>query len=386
LAAKLECPDSYIAITDNWCYFGNIMVDSFKENTFDPYVINVSSECPQGRNIPFRLIAIEDAFVDTFQFNMVAGSYSYLVWNPDPTPSSGQTINSLLTSLGYNGNYTTNLLSMQPLDMYRAIFVCCGVYSNNYRIAVNGQEATALTSYINNGGTVYMEGGEVWYYDPLVGGHNFCSLFGLQGIADGASDMGPVVGQTGRFTQGMNFSYSGENNYMDHINPTTGILIFVDGNNAYNCGVAYNAGSYRTVGTSFEIGGLVDANAPSTKRALLDSIMHFFGIFAVGNEEGIAENNPFSTSQVLKLYPNPFKSSAGIRIQLAPIANTKASLKIFNTAGSCVKSFSIGNSSQAKNLFWNGRDNSGARLPAGVYFVNLELDNKSVIKRIILVN
>ena len=388
LAAKLECSDSYITITDNWHYFGSLPVDSIIENTSDPYVVYVSPSCPQGHSIQFQLIAIEGngTFFDTFRFNMVAGSYSYLVWNPDLTPSPGQTINSLLTSLSYNGNYTTNLLSMQPLDMYRAIFICCGMYSNNYRIAANGQEAMALVNYINNGGCVYMEGGDVWYYDPTYGGHNFCSLFGLSALADGTADLSQVSGFSGTFTSGMNFNYGGENSWVDHITPTAGFTIFQISTGAYNCGVAYNAGNYRTVGTSFELGGLIDASAPSTKRALLDSIMHFFGIFVQGNEEGIEENNLLSRTKVLKLYPNPFKSTDGLIIQLAPIASTKASLKIFNTTGSCVKTFSIGNSSQAKNLFWDGRDNSGTTLPTGVYFVNLDLDNKNIIKRVILVN
>jgi hypothetical protein len=335
------------------------------------------------------LIAIvgNGIFIDTFRFNMVAGSYGFLVWNPDPTPSPGQTLNSTLTALGYTGNYTTDLLSMQPLDMYRAIFVCCGMYSNNYHITASGSEANALISYLNNGGCIYLEGGDVWYYDPLTGGQNFGPLFGISGITDGTGDLSNAVGCLGSFTQGMIFGYGGENSYVDHINPTSGFAIFNSGGfTGYTCGVAYNAGTYRTVGTSFELGGLIDGTAPSTKSALLDSIMHFFGIFAAGSDEGIVDNNQRNISQQLKLYPNPFKLGDGVRIQFTSSVNTKPSLKIYNTTGSCVKTFSIGSSERSQSLFWDGRDNSGLKLPAGIYFVNLESGHKTIIERVILVN
>lgn len=383
LTTTLQSSDPYITITDNSGYFGSLVVDSTKENTNDPYTVTISSSCPSGHNVQFRLIATDGSFIDTFEFSLVVGSYHYLVWNPDPIPASGQAINSTLMANGYTGNYTQNLLTEPTLDIYQAIFVCCGIYPDNYRIGATSPEATALVNYLNNGGRVYMEGGDVWYYDPQVGGYNFGSLFGLVGTADGTSDVGPVVGQTATFANGMYFNYSGENNYIDHLDATTGNVIFYDGNNSYNCGVAYNAGTYRTVGLSFELDGLVNASAPSTKTVLLDSIMHFFGIFP----QGIEENTRSAViRQGLRLYPNPFKLREGLRIQFAPLANTKASLKIYNTLGNCVKTITVNPSIKTNSIIWDGTDDYGRMLPAGVYFVNLNLDSKTLIERVVLVN
>ncbi|MCX8014835.1 MAG: hypothetical protein N2748_02335, partial [candidate division WOR-3 bacterium] len=233
LKTTLISSDPDITIFDNSGYFGALAIDSIKENIADPYIVSVSAICPQGHSANFKLIATESSYSDTFSFTLIVGTYHYLVWNPDPTPTPGQTIHNTLNTLGYSGAITTNLLSEPDLSMYRSIFICCGVYPNNYRIPANGAEATAITNYLNNGGRVYLEGGEVWYYAPLVGGHNFGSLFGIQGVSDGSADMGPVVGVTNTFTTGMNFNYAGENNYMDRINATTGFVIFVDGNNSY---------------------------------------------------------------------------------------------------------------------------------------------------------
>lgn len=386
LSTLLQSSDSYITIVDASGIFGGLIVDSTKENTNDPYTITVSSSCPSGHNVQFQLIAIDGAFVDTFQFSLVIGSYHYLVWNPDPIPASGQAINSTLIANGYTGNYTQNLLTEPTLDIYQSIFVCCGIYPDNYQIGAASPEATALVSYLNNGGRVYMEGGDVWYYDPQVGGYNFSSLFGLVGTADGTNDIGPVVGQTGTFTNSMYFNYSGENNYIDNLNATTGYVIFYDGNNSYNCGVAYNAGTYRTVGLSFELGGLVNASAPSTKAILLDSIMHFFGLYLPGIEEN---NQITATNKLLRIYPNPVRLGQGLRIQFTPSTNTKASLKIYNTMGSCVKTIypPTNNHQLTTNYYiiWDGTNDRGIDVPAGVYFIKLNLDKKKIIERIVMI-
>lgn len=382
LNTTLQSSSPYVTINDNSGYFGSILIDSIKENTADPYQITVSPSCPQGHNAIFRLIASEGSFSDTFNFTLVVGSYHYLVWNPDITPSSGQTIHNLLTFNGYTGAITTNLLAEPTLDIYRSIFICCGVYPNNYRIAANGAEATAIINYLNNGGRVYMEGGEVWYYDPQVGGHNFNTMFGLVGVSDGSGDMGPVIGVSNTFTAEMNFNYSGENNYMDRINATTGYVIFQDGNNSYNCGVAYNAGTYRTIGVSFEFGSLVDGIAPSTKQILIDSIMKFFGIVLSGVQE--TPKTQIGSVQ-FRIYPNPIKIGKQVYFQCPADNYREVKVQIYNTLGSCVKTINIKNY-QENIIGWDGKDDYNQKLNAGVYFIDLVLDNhKKISYRVVLV-
>ena len=67
------------------------------------------------------------------------------------------------------------------------------------------------------------------------------------------------------------------NSYIDHIAPIGGAeAVFLNVTPAYINGVAYDGGTYRTVGASFEFGGLVDATVPSTKGHLLMKILEFF--------------------------------------------------------------------------------------------------------------
>ena len=386
LNSTLECNDQYITITDNSGYFGAVAVDSSKENIGDPYVVSASINAPQGHSADFRIIFNEGAFVDTFEFPMVIGSYHYMIWNPDPTPTPGLAMDSILTSMGYTGNYSTTLTT-DNLDMYSAIFVCVGIFSNNYVITAGSPEATALVNYLNAGGNMYLEGGDVWYYDPMGSGYNFCPLFGIQAVSDGTGDCGPVAGEVGTFTQDMIFQYGGENSWIDHINPTgTGFLIFHDTDNNYNCGVANDAGTYKTVGLSFELGGLVDAGAGNTRQDLLDSIMTFFEITT-----GVEEITKLDAkAPLLQLSPNPFTYFTDIRYQITDNGNTsnnaKAELKIFDASGRMVKDFALSSViGHPLSVKWDGTDQRNRKLSAGVYFVQLQTETHTESQKAILI-
>jgi hypothetical protein len=316
---------------------------------------------------------------------MVIGSYHYMVWNPDPTPNPGMAMDSLLTSLGYTGNYSTTLTT-DNLEMYRAIFVCVGIYSNNYVINAGSPEAIALVNYLNAGGNMYLEGGDVWYYDPLGSGYNFCPLFGMQAVADGTSDGGPFAGEVGTFTQDMIFQYGGENSYIDHINPIgTGFLIFHDTNNNYNCGVANDAGTYKTVGLSFELGGLIDAGAGNTRQDLLDSIMGFFEITTEVEEITKLDVK----APLMQLSPNPYRTTTTIRYSIldSRYLTQNPLIKIYDASGRLVKSIDLASSiqNQESTISWHGDDNAGRKLSAGVYFVQLQTDTHTESQKAILI-
>jgi hypothetical protein len=384
LNTTLECNDAYITITDNAGYFGAVAVDSIEENTNDPYVVSTDASAPQGHLVDFRLIATDGAFVDTFDLSLVIGSYHYMIWNPDPTPTPGMTMHTLLTALGYTGIYSTTL-NTENLEMYRTIFVCVGIYPSNYMINNGSQEATALVNYVNHSGNLYLEGGDVWYYDPAVGGYNFGPLFGILPRGDGSTDLYGVAGLSGTFTEGMNFSYAGQNNYIDHLGTTgTGFSILRNGSNTDTIGVANDAGTHSTVGASFELGGLVDGSGISTKAALLDSIMHFFGIDLTGIEDTtkIDVQNP-----VLQLTPNPFCNTIAIRYSVVdegyPIHNL--TVKIYDTSGRLVKSFRITPYALRSTLSWDGRDDQNRMVPDGIYFVHIKADQQHATAKIILV-
>ncbi len=384
VSAILRCSSSYISIIDSTGMYAPMPPDSTASNNADPFSVYSAETTPVGTTVGFELVLTQGYYCDTLQFSLCIGAIHYYIWNPDLTPTPGQNIHSILGDLGYSGDHGSILAA--DLNLYQSVWICLGVYPSNYVISSNSPAAINLTEYLQNGGRAYLEGGDVWYYDPLGSGHNFCPLFGIDATADGAGDMGPLVGVSSTFTSGMSFGYGGENSFMDHISPasTGAFLIMRDSDNSYDCGVAYDQSTYRTVASSFELGLLNDASPPSTRTVLLDSIMHFFGITT-----GVEENTimPGMTGPLLSVFPNPFTTMLHIECNTAMTTNENQghdpAIRIYDVTGRLVRNIEI--IGEDKTVFWNGNDDKGRRVAGGVYFVQLVTeDTEKSIKVILL--
>lgn len=287
LNLSITTTSPYLTIVDGVASLPELPPETTITNESDPFVVEASPSTPYGEEISILLnVTASGGFDESYSLLLIVGrGGNFLVWDPDQNHNSGTLIRDILDSLGYRGFYWdgSDLGEYRDiLDNFQSVFVCVGVYPNNHVIQSGSADAQALSDYLTNGGKMYLEGGDVWYYDPLYqGGYNFAPLFGLNAYADGSGDMGTLEGLSGTFTEGMSFPYGGENNWMDHIQQQASgsFNIFRNLSPFYYCGVAYDNGTRRTVGTSFELGGLNDGPPPSTKAALLDSIMHFFGIY-----------------------------------------------------------------------------------------------------------
>jgi hypothetical protein len=121
-----------------------------------------------------------------------------------------------------------------------------------------------------------MEGGDTWAYDSQTSVHAY---FNINGLSDGSGDTSNVSGVTGTFTEGMTFAYSGANSWMDRLQPVSpAYTITREPSVSYDNGIAHDAGTYKTIGTSYEFGGLVDGASPNTKLELMAEYLAFFDI------------------------------------------------------------------------------------------------------------
>jgi hypothetical protein len=369
----------YIDVPDPDADFGTIPAGGSASNSGNPFSVHAASNTPTGETVTFFLQVTSGVYCDTLSFSLTVGAKHYFVWDPDPNHSSGTAIDAALTACGFVGDYNYTL-PVTALDQYLAVFVCVGIYSSNYVIDAGSAEASALVSFVNSGGRMYLEGGDVWYWDPYYNdGYDFGPLFGINAVDDGSSDLATVQGQSGTFTVGMSFPYGGENAWIDHIDATgSGFVVFRNSSPAYNCGVANDAGSYRTVGTSFEFSGLTDGSPPSTKAALADSIMHFFGIF-VGVEEGVVGMDVPKVFGLSQSYPNPCGSQAVIRYQVP--RKSEVDLRVYDASGRLVDVLLDGE--VAPGYYSLRLDTQG--YVSGVYFYRLRAGGKLFTKKMIVV-
>ncbi len=82
-------------------------------------------------------------------------------------------------------------------------------------------------------------------------------------------------------------------------------------------------------------------------------------------------------------YPNPFNPTTTISFNINKASNVK--LTVYNTMGKEVRSLVNTNKNVGKyNVVWNGKNNSGVNVPTGIYFYKLQSNNKTLVKKMML--
>ena len=265
----LNCLSPYITINTGTYNFGSIVAGTAENAVFN---ITADAGTPAGTTVNLNYDVVAGNYSASDAYSETVGQIPVLIINFDPNNNSAPAMQTAMTNLSVSFDVATSIPA--DLNLYTSVFVCLGIYSSNH--VLSSSEGTTLANYLNSGGQLYMEGGDTWYYDSQT---SLQPMFNINPTADGSGDMSTVSGQSGTFTQGMTFSYSGENNWMDHIDPISpAFSILKNQSPVYGTGVAYDAGTYKTIGTSHEFGGLNDGTFPSTKEELMNQYLTFFGI------------------------------------------------------------------------------------------------------------
>ncbi len=294
--------------------------------------------------------------------------HGVVIWDLDVTPVTGQALVEGIRAAGYDAPiYLTHTSARYPLTPdVQAVFVCLGMYSNNHELS--DEEGLKLKNYLDQGGRVYMEGGDTWCYDPQNVVHPY---FHILPIGDGSSDLATVVGDTGTFCEGLYFNYQGENSWVDRIGPSgNSQRILYNLNTLYGVAVAYDGGTYKTIGASCELGGLVGNTPNSTRNELIRRILVFFDVIP---PIGIAGDHAPSLPQDFLLqpnYPNPFNSRTVFSFALP--WNGDVQLQIFNVAGQKIyQAVRKGLPAGWHRMSWDGIDSHSQPVASGLYLYRI---------------
>ncbi len=355
--------------TPTTSYFGELA----KGITFyDTANITIDEDCPEGINIGFNyeIEAIPNFSIND-SFQLIIGRYPVLIIDMHPQMTSGPIIKTLLEELDVIYNDVTYF--PDNFDQYQNLFVSLGRKLQNY--VLTESDGQLLADFLMNNGNIYMEGGVTWAEDPITPVH---PMFNINAATINWSLIDPIFGVTGTFTENMEFNYEGSfhvyNNYLIPVEPAFNILAKNDNDHVF--AIAYDEGSYKTIGSNIEFGGLVDGAYPSTKKNLLAKILVFFGQTVVNtNPEERYRNNEYG----LTCYPNPFSASTTLNFKL-PFEDI-VDLKVYNIQGTPVNTLLSKVTLQAGNH--SCRFNS--KLPPGVYYGILTTKaTKSSIKLVII--
>lgn len=99
---------------------------------------------------------------------------------------------------------------------------------------------------------------------------------------------------------------------------------------------------------------------------------------------GIDETMPHPQQFILhQNYPNPFNPTTTIRYQVPKTVNVK--LKIYNTTGQLIRLLVNQTQTPGKHLtIWDGMNEVGQPVSAGVYFCRIEADNQILTRKMVL--
>lgn len=241
-------------------------------------------------------------------------------------------------------------------------------------------EQATLCSYLDGGGSVYLEGADFGYNNS---GSALYTRFGCTYLGDGnaTGNIQYLTGQSGTFVAGMSYNYlynQGPDNYVDYIGPNGGKIFFRCQGNlgraVYYDGPGGN--TYRSIHSPHIFGALRDG--ADTKQELMDIYMDY--LLA---PTGVAESEA-SMIRDLSISPNPARSHVCLSFTLPQ--STAVTVRIYNPAGQLVRQLAAGDiAAGAQTLIWDGRDNLGKEVSSGSYILRIEADQSVVNETVVLI-
>jgi PKD repeat protein len=271
IQGEISTSSAFLTMLTDTASFGTLAQGQTGEGIF---TVTAQANTPPGEPAEINLDVTSNGgtYNNSFIMNFVIGQIPVVIIDLDENHNSASEIKSAIETNGISVESLTSFPA--AVDVYSTIFVCLGIYSDNH--VLTSGEGQMLADFLNNGGNLYMEGGDTWYYDDQTAVH---PMFNINAESDGSSDLSTIAGQPGTFTEGMSFSYSGDNSWIDHISPISPAMLILENQSpVYGTGVAHDAGIYKTIGASHEFGGLADGSSPSTKEELVAAYLEFFGI------------------------------------------------------------------------------------------------------------
>jgi len=331
---------------------GNLTPQSETEVVF---TVSASEYTPGGLNATFDVdIAADFSRNGSGSFTTVVGRYTALVLDLDPNSYSAPGIMETFQDMDLMAAYTNQF----PADFtdYKSVFLCLGIYYSNH--VLTDAEAQMLKTYLENEGRLYMEGRTTWYDDPQTVLHE---MFGINTEFTNWYQYDSLHGIPGTFTEGMTFAFDGEDPYNKYkliaVDPAYEIMRSM--NDSRGAMVAYDAATYKTIGSNFEFGGLIDGETPSTKETLMYRILGFFGDILTETEESTGYH-----PDVISAYPNPFENRITFTTYLDE--KTEMTLELIDITGRVLLHFREGMLDKGTHSFT--MEVPGQSKAPGIYF------------------
>jgi len=292
VSATLTSDDPYVTVSKNTVSYPDMPRGTEAPSDSD-FFVELSPDTPLARMVEFKL-----EFRDGFGYSAV-GRFRTRIRKPavvvidfDRNHNSAHSLQDALEANGVEASVTTSYDDLGDVAGYKGVFVCLGMMADSVSLQI--ADHYYLRRRLALGRNLYVEGGNFWSSyssDALV-----LPWFNIDCVSGGWDDLSAINGQTGTRWDGISLSYDGDNQGVDRLEPVeAGRLIFANDAPEYGCGVAnteydyYGSGdpfTFRSIGISFEFGGLQDGTGDNTRAAVMNRIINFLEIPVPGDVDG----------------------------------------------------------------------------------------------------
>ena len=363
---QLVANNGYVTVNSDPLNYGDIAPGTTTTMSFN---VTAAGDTPVGYIADFTVEALGN-----FELSMTDGFYTIIGQIPVlivnmANVASADSMMICLQMLQVGGEVQDTLPS--SLEIYTSVFVLLGSFPNNH--VLTEDEGNILVTFLQNGGRVYMEGGDTWSADTLTALH---PMFFIKGTEDGMDDLGTIVGDESNFLAGYSFEYNGFNSSVDHIVPYPGGKVLMSNvSPEYNTAISYENDIYKTVGAVFQFDGMTNQEG-STKEGMMAKILEFFGVSFTWTE--LDESAALNMGVVA--YPNPFNDQVTFKLNLDE--KSPVTLDVFDLTGRVVYSSGqkVMNPGPQK-LVWNVQDT-----PPGIYTYRIKAGNTLITNKLVRVN
>lgn len=401
--ATLMSSSSGISVIDGSGSYGTMNPGNTADNASDPYTVYAGGSIPFGTSVDFSLVIESGVYIDTVDFSLIVGAmpptdtgYYYAYYSGgayaqapefdwvaiDSTQSTYPGI-----SLDLDRNETVVIDLPFTFKYYGIDYDRISISSNGW-VAMDSTESTDYSNSaipFTDGPPAMIAGlwdylhpanpgepGDIYYYYDATNHRFIVEYYMIEHYPTGGNYEtfeiilhDPVYYPTP----------SGDGEIL--VQYLTGFQV----EGSLTMGIE-NADE--TVGVQYYYNGTYDSlAAPVTDEFAVKYI-------ASAPMPGVEEREEYSTTPTKTLLnvlaPNPFRQMTVIKYQIADTDRSKnISLKIYDIAGRLVRQFNDLTIQAFNQVVWDGHDDAGRRLAAGVYFVKFEAaDYERAIKAVLL--
>lgn len=228
--------------------------------------LKLNNSAPNGRLINIEIIANSESagqFIGSFPITI--GKPGILVIDKDKNQNSAVHIAAAINQLNISCDRTTDIDTL--IYQYSTIFLSLGFVNNHYLL--KAAEDTLLTSFLDNGGKLYLESGTFFKQAPTTMLKGKMRTSGLSQAWAKPADT--LIGFQGTAVEEFNIDYRGDYVRGDNLVPLEPSQPwFYDKNSELIFLSVLDSVRYKTIAAAFEFGGTFPFNGPDRKALMLE--------------------------------------------------------------------------------------------------------------------